>query len=101
MWTCATGFDNAAWPHIFYHPKLCLQSRIIVETLANQITANAVVNQNWQQQRKGPLSPFEYLQRRANHQDQERNRGQNVACFCSRERPYLQKIDEKHGAAQG
>ena len=45
----ATRFDNAAWRDIFLYPKLCLQPRIIVETLANQITAKAVVNQNWQE----------------------------------------------------
>src|SRR5206468_6081135 len=40
----ATRFDNAAWRDIFLYPKLCFQPRIIVETLANQITAKAVVN---------------------------------------------------------
>src|SRR5437762_10902212 len=43
MWTGATRFDNATWRDIFHHPELCIQPRIIVETLANQITAKAVV----------------------------------------------------------
>src|SRR5438552_3048826 len=101
MWTRATRFDNATRPHIFCHPQLCLQPRIIVETLANQITAKAVVKQNWQEERKSPLSPFERLQRRANHQNQEGNCGQNITRFRSRERPYFQNVEEEYGAAQG
>src|SRR5690242_581647 len=43
MWTGSARFDNAAWLHIFFHPELCLQPWIIVETLANQVTAEAVI----------------------------------------------------------
>ena len=49
MRTGATRFDNAARRDIFQYPELCLHPRIIVETLANEITAKAVVNQNWQE----------------------------------------------------
>src|SRR5262245_9808408 len=49
MRTGATRFNNAAWRDIFHYPQLCLQPGIIVEPLANQITAKAVVNQNWQE----------------------------------------------------
>src|SRR5215469_2295007 len=61
MWTSVARFDDATCRNIFHHPKLRLQARIIGETLANQITAKAIVKQNWQKQRKSPLSPFESL----------------------------------------
>src|SRR4030095_5523448 len=85
---------------IFHHPKLRLQPRIVVQTLADKISAKAVIDQDREEERENPFSPFDRLQRRTNHQNQKWNGGQNIARFRSRKHANFKNIEKKYGAAQ-